>query len=653
MIHIQQITRRPVIYIPVLLFCLALAGYFGTRGILLRKAISSVNSRIRNFHYAAHWDEVRFKGINRVFARGIYIQSEKGNNEIHIDSASVRVRLLPLLTKNVIIRRLDCRSLTIRYFSVDSINMPVVEHADSSGTFDFLMDRDLAAFAYKHLRRFFNHVPSKLHFRKIEARYNYAGKTTLMVIRNLNLRNASFSAELSLTENESLVKMPFSGKFDNSTSIIEFHITNADTGLLPLPVLRDRFGIAAGFDSLDFLMNLGQRNRHLLNIKGELKFAGFELNGERLSTGNISVGRFQSAYRVLIGPDFIELDSSTAVLLNDIMLNPFLKLTLESAPKVNFKILPQHWNAEDFFNSLPPGMFTSLVGTQARGFLDFFLDFSVDLELPDSLYFNMKLEGDDFKILSYGSDDYRILNRGFLHRVYQRGNLVASFPVGPENPDFVPFEDISPFLRAAVMTSEDGSFFYHNGFNPGAFRESIATNIKEGGFARGGSTISMQLVKNVFLTRNKTIARKIEEALIVWLIENNNLVSKQRMYEVYLNIIEWGPGVYGARQASRFYFEKSPSELNLQESVFLASIVPRPRWYRYTFETNGAPRPFFAVYFNRLKELMVRKEFISAFDTLGVIPSVTLTGPAANVFDTTGSIPVDSVTLMMDILPNF
>jgi len=531
--------------------------------------------------------------------------------------------------------------------------MPVVEHADSSGTFDFLMDRDLAAFAYKHLRRFFNHVPSKLYFGKIEARYNYAGKTTLMVIRNLNLKNASFTAELNLTENESQIKMPFRGKFDNSTSIIEFHITNADTGLLPLPVLRDRFGIAAGFDSLDFLINLGQRNRHLLNIKGELKFAGFELNGERLSTGNITIGRFQSAYRVLIGPDFIELDSSTAVLLNDIMLNPFLKLTLESGPKVNFKILPQHWNAEDFFNSLPPGMFTSLVGTQARGFLDFFLDFSVDLELPDSLYFNMKLEGDDFKILSYGSDDYRILNRGFLHRVYQRGNLVASFPVGPENPDFVPFEDISPFLRAAVMTSEDGSFFYHNGFNPGAFRESIATNIKEGGFARGGSTISMQLVKNVFLTRNKTIARKIEEALIVWLIENNNLVSKQRMYEIYLNIIEWGPGVYGARQASRFYFEKSPSELNLQESVFLASIVPRPLWYRYTFETNGAPRPFFAVYFNRLKELMVRKEFISAFDTLGVIPSVTLTGPAANVFDTTGSIPVDSVTLMMDILPNF
>ncbi len=107
------------------------------------------------------------------------------------------------------------------------------------------------------------------------------------------------------------------------------------------------------------------------------------------------------------------------------------------------------------------------------------------------------------------------------------------------------------------MTSEDGSFFYHNGFNPNAFRESIVTNIKEKRFARGGSTISMQLVKNVFLTRNKTLARKIEEALIVWMIENKNLVSKQRMYEVYLNIIEWGPGIYGINQARQILFRKN------------------------------------------------------------------------------------------------
>jgi membrane peptidoglycan carboxypeptidase len=182
----------------------------------------------------------------------------------------------------------------------------------------------------------------------------------------------------------------------------------------------------------------------------------------------------------------------------------------------------------------------------------------------------------------------------------------------------------------------------------------LIANIKEKRFARGGSTISMQLVKNVFLTRNKTLARKIEEALIVWLIENENLVSKQRMYEVYLNIIEWGPGIYGINQASHFYFNKTPAMLNLSESVFLASIVPHPKWYKYTFETNGIIKPFFEYYFNRLKELMVRKEFISPGDTAGVIPGVLLTGPAAQVFVSVDTTAVDSVSIdELDILPSF
>jgi membrane peptidoglycan carboxypeptidase len=120
----------------------------------------------------------------------------------------------------------------------------------------------------------------------------------------------------------------------------------------------------------------------------------------------------------------------------------------------------------------------------------------------------------------------------------------------------------------------------------------------------------------------------------VWIIENERLVPKQRMYEVYLNIIEWGPGIYGITRAAQYYFNKRPSELTLNESIYLASIVPRPKWFKYTFESNGRPRAFFEAYFNRMKELMVRKEFISSMDTLGVLPIVTLTGPAAMALDT-------------------
>ena len=151
-----------------------------------------------------------------------------------------------------------------------------------------------------------------------------------------------------------------------------------------------------------------------------------------------------------------------------------------------------------------------------------------------------------------------------------------------------------------------------------AIRESIATDIKERSFARGGSTITMQLVKNVFLSRNKTIARKLEEILITWLIENQQIASKDRMFEVYLNIIEWGPMVYGANEASRFYFNKDVSRLTYSESIFLASIVPKPKWFRYSFDPDGHLRPELADYYRLVSEKMLRQRL---GDTAGCRPA--------------------------------
>jgi membrane peptidoglycan carboxypeptidase len=183
-------------------------------------------------------------------------------------------------------------------------------------------------------------------------------------------------------------------------------------------------------------------------------------------------------------------------------------------------------------------------------------------------------------------------------------------------------------LKNAVLTSEDGSFFHHRGFNEDAFRQSIALNFTKGKFVRGGSTISMQLVKNVFLNRKKNISRKLEEALIVWLIENNNLCSKERMFEVYLNIIEWGPGIYGIKEASYFYFKKRPSDLNLAESIFLASIIPRPKSFRYSFDTEGRLKGSLAGYYRLVSEILYRKELISQNEFENLLPSVELKGNA-------------------------
>jgi hypothetical protein len=121
----------------------------------------------------------------------------------------------------------------------------------------------------------------------------------------------------------------------------------------------------------------------------------------------------------------------------------------------------------------------------------------------------------------------------------------------------------------------------------------------------------MQLVKNAFLSRNKTLSRKIEEILIVWLIENNRIMSKNRMLEVYFNIIEWGRGIYGIGEAARYYFGKDPSDLSIGEAIFLASIVPNPKAGLYAFQADGTLRPGLHGYFNLIGRLMASKGLTS------------------------------------------
>lgn len=125
----------------------------------------------------------------------------------------------------------------------------------------------------------------------------------------------------------------------------------------------------------------------------------------------------------------------------------------------------------------------------------------------------------------------------------------------------------------------------------------------------------MQLVKNVYLNRNKTIVRKLEEILIVWLMESTRAVSKDRMFEVYLNIIEWGHNVYGIREAAQYYFGKHPMQLTLGESIYLASIVPRPKTGLYAFTYDGGLKPYISSYFRYIGNIMARRGLAPADST--------------------------------------
>jgi monofunctional biosynthetic peptidoglycan transglycosylase len=142
---------------------------------------------------------------------------------------------------------------------------------------------------------------------------------------------------------------------------------------------------------------------------------------------------------------------------------------------------------------------------------------------------------------------------------------------------WVPYDRISPALKRAIVVAEDARFAEHEGFDWEAIEKALEKNRKKGKVVAGASTISQQLAKNLFLSPDRTPWRKGQEALITVMIEQ--LMSKRRILEVYLNVIEWGDGVFGAEAAARHYYGTSAAALGPEPAARLAAIVPRPRFY--------------------------------------------------------------------------
>ena len=151
---------------------------------------------------------------------------------------------------------------------------------------------------------------------------------------------------------------------------------------------------------------------------------------------------------------------------------------------------------------------------------------------------------------------------------------------------WVDYNKISIHLKRAIIAAEDSKFLNHEGFDIEGIQKAVEKNLKKGRLVAGGSTISQQLAKNLFLSADKSFVRKGQEAIITLMIETT--WSKRRILEVYLNVIEWGDGIYGAEAAARRYYKKPAAKLSAGQAAALAAMVPNPRW----FEDNRASRKY-------------------------------------------------------------
>jgi len=320
-----------------------------------------------------------------------------------------------------------------------------------------------------------------------------------------------------------------------------------------------------------------------------------ELDGSllRFDEGKIELGaiRFEAFGAIENGKDFVRIDGRANVPISD---------------------------CQKMFDSLPSALVPKLTGMTMAGSFALRSGFVLDTRHPDDIKIDWDLQN-HCRITSAPPEiDVARFERPFRRTVYGDHGDKVEMVSGPGTPDWVPLRAISPFLEAAVTTTEDGGFRYHGGFDKTAIKNSIRDNLRAGKFLRGASTITMQLAKNLYLEREKNLSRKLQEAVLTTYLEQ--ALTKDDILELYFNIVEYGPMIYGIGPAADHYFDTSPFDLSLGQSLFLTSILPAPK--RVYFSQTGQMSKGWLGYLHRLMKIMRDRNKINDEELLDGVSEV-------------------------------
>ncbi len=323
----------------------------------------------------------------------------------------------------------------------------------------------------------------------------------------------------------------------------------------------DATGQSLSFDAEARLANLSLKQPRLAHdalhgIDLALVGRGLLTNGTlRLDDGQASLGALRVGLRGTVEQDPNHLASSLAF---DVPTKP----------------------CQDMLGSLPPALLPSVRGAKLAGTFGGHGRIAFDTTNLDALVLDYEFDHRCRLVEVPAPLSRERFTRPFKHRVYHPDGTPGEMTAGPGSGNWTELGGISPFMQVAVLTTEDGTFLRHHGFNHGAIKSSLIANLKARRFVRGASTITMQLAKNLFLAREKTLSRKLEEIILADYLEQ--VFRKDDMMELYFNVVEFGPDLYGITRASEHYFGRDPLELNLAECLFLASVLPSPlRHHRF------------------------------------------------------------------------
>lgn len=624
---------------------LSIVLLFVFREALLQKAIAKIEDKLATeYQTKLTIEKVQFDGLSGIELQKINLVPNQADTLLSVEKIKTKINLLKLIIGTVQLEGLEMSNGFVQLVknknghNFDSF----IKHNKSETTTS--ENRNYAKTAYSLLSKILNLVPTEMHLENLSFRMDDMGRKVTLDLKQLQLKDEVLATAINVSTTTFNQKWFIKGVANPRDKTADLKFFNGDSSKIKVPYIDERFGLFSSFDSIHLNIAKIEMESGELHIDGFTSIVNLTVNHPKIATKDVVVKQARFDYHLLFGEHFMAIDSSSTMQMNNVKIHPFAEYSTEEDTVYKLRIAIPKIKAQQFITSLPQGLFSHFEGMETEGNFDYKLDYKFVKNKPNQLVFESKLTKENLKIIKYGEANLSKLNSEFTYRAIDKGVLQRPIVVGSSNPNFTPLNQISPYLQKCVLTSEDPSFFSHRGFINDAFKQSILKNIRTKKFSRGASTISMQLVKNVFLTREKTLSRKLEEILLVYILENNRIASKERMLEVYFNVIEWGPNVYGIGEAANFYFNKTPATLTLKECLFLASIVPKPKKFMYEFDGEG----FLKAIENRkqqfISNLMLRRGLITPEDTIGQKLPMSISGNARSYlkFKVQDSIPSDS-----------
>ena len=599
------------------------------RDAFLKQAIVKVANKIElDYDSTLRIKEATFEGFSGINLTEITLIPNKADTLFNVQKMRTSINIWRLLLGEVQLGTLQIKNGQIQLIQKGNVkNFAAFLKKDKKEP-ESNSKKDYAAFAYRIISKVLNLVPTDMNVENFTFKIDNNGKKATINIEKLVLVNKELETSIQVITHTFAQRWKIKGFADPRNKKADIRFFNRDTGSIKVPYFDERYNLISSFDSIRLKLGNIDRSSGELHINGFASIANLKINHPKIARKEVVIKNARFDYRFLLGTDFISIDSNSTIQLNKIKFHPYLAYETNKDTLYKLKVKLPKMKAQDFISSLPNGLFANFQGMEADGSFDYNLNFKYNINKPNELVFDSNLKKENLKITKYGEANLNKLNSEFVYRAVIKDVLQRPVLVGTANPNYTPLEQISPYLRKSVLTTEDPSFFSHRGFINEAFKQSIVKNIKTKKFSRGASTISMQLVKNVFLTREKTLSRKLEEIILVYILENNHIVSKERMLEVYFNVIEWGPNIYGIGEASHFYFQKNPSELDLKECLYLARIIPSPKKFMYQFNDEGMLKEFAVKQESFLTNLMLRRGLLTLDDTIYKQQTVHVSGSA-------------------------